>query len=806
MRNKINKMLMIGAGVVLLSYQIAAAQTPAKPPVKAPEAPGPTAPSLGSFDFGARGDGTDGDTARYERYRDLRDGVSSLFLLNKETPTYVFDASASNVGYHDQQYSVRYERHRLNFDFLWDSIPTNYSYQTVTPWSVGDNGVLTISPALRQQVQNRTAVGVPCAPGAAPAACGNPTQAASALANRSIYNSNFNPFEIASRRDTASFGLVYEATRHVDVNLSFATTRKSGYQPWAASFAFNNANELPLPLDHRTNDITAGVAWANPKGMFRLGWDGSFFDNQIQTLTWDNPIRSTDFNNGLTPPNGPFDPNGYSNGNGPAQGRMSLFPNSSMNVVSLMGLYKMPHRTSVNGTLQFTGQTQNEALIPWTINPLIATPSVYALFPNLATLPRSTADAEVKGLNALFNFNSRPNKHLSFNARYRYNDHDVQTPSFDATEYVRFDAVPEETGSPTEHFDSTRKTFDASATYTLNRWGAVRAGYGHDRWEREGRGFSDVGDNIFRVSYDAYANQYVTIRAAYEGSKRRGDGFVESGLDYEGVGGTQKGLRYYDEADRDRHRTSLVLSIMPVDTVDISVIYSAGRDKYVTDEFTPGRGQFGLLDADTDSFTVGVNFVPRTEVAFGANYGRETFSSLQESRNAAPPPSLEWLDPTRNWTLDNDEKVNTFMVYADILKAVKNTDIRFSYDYMDSDNAFVHGGPRIQQLNTNTSVTGTACPAGVSDCFIPLPDVTTSWNRFTADVKYFFRSNVGIGLAYWYEKLDVNDFATIDANGSVGFTPETGAVRLDYLGGLITGYGARDYTGNTFSVRLLYLF
>ena len=85
---------------------------------------------------------------------------------------------------------------------------------------------------------------------------------------------------------------------------------------------------------------------------------------------------------------------------------------------------------------------------------MITTPAVYAVFPNLASLPRSTAEAEVKGVNALLNFNSRPFRHLSFNVRYRYNDRDVQTPSFDSTEYVRFDAVPEDTGSPTHQFDS----------------------------------------------------------------------------------------------------------------------------------------------------------------------------------------------------------------------------------------------------------------------------------------------------------------------------------------------------------------
>ena len=70
----------------------------------------------------------------------------------------------------------------------------------------------------------------------------------------------------------------------------------------------------------------------------------------------------------------------------------------------------------------------------------------------------------------------------------------------------------------------------------------------------------------------------------------------------------------------------------------------------------------------------------------------------------------------------------------------------------------------------------------------------------------FFTRTVGFGFAYWYERLDVDDFSTIDANGSVAVAPATGTVRVDYLGALITGYGARPYRGNTASVRLLYLF
>jgi hypothetical protein len=94
----------------------------------------------------------------------------------------------------------------------------------------------------------------------------------------------------------------------------------------------------------------------------------------------------------------------------------------------------------------------------------------------------------------------------------------------------------------------------------------------------------------------------------------------------------------------------------------------------------------------------------------------------------------------------------------------------------------------------------------VSSCFIPLPNVTNSWNRFTMDYKVYLVERVGLGVAYWYEKFEVSDFNTIDTNGPVGFAAATGVPRIDWLGGLMTGYGSRPYKGQTFFARVLYRF
>jgi MtrB/PioB family decaheme-associated outer membrane protein len=795
-----HQLVLVVVTLVLVPWS-GAAQTPQP---SASQTPAPALPFTGTFDVGGLVTATDGDQARYERYRDTRDGVYSSFNLHRATGSYLFDANASHIGYRDQRYNATFIGRRVNFAFQWDSLPLNYSYLTRTPFVTNGN-TLTLDDSTQRAVQgptnaaaDGTAVGVPCAPGAPPAACGNPAQADQAKAARSIYNSLATPFDLRQGRDTAAFALNYAATRAIDIDARFRSSMKDGQQPWGASFAFNTAVELPQPLDQRTDDLTLGASWANPRGMFRLGWDGSWFNNQIQSLVWDNPIRITDFNNGLLPPNGPYDPNGYSNGNGPAQGRQAMAPSNMMHVISATGLYKLRGRTTLNGTVQVTSQNQDEALIPWTINPVINTPAVLAAFPHLAQLPRATAQAEAKGVNTLLNLSSRPYRRMNVTVRYRYNERDVRTPTFDATEYVRFDAVPEEIEEGLSHqFDTSRHIFDANASFTPVRWGTLRVGYGHEAVERHGRGFSDVGEHIFRASFDTFSSQYVSVRTSLDVARRRGQGFVETGIDYEaGPGGTQPTLRYYDEADRDRTRGTVLFTVMPRDTVDFYVQFAGGKDEYKPDDSVPVSrpGElFGLQEAAVKSWNVGLNFHPTDVVSFGANYGRDTYGSFQVSRNANPPPDPSWEDPSRNWTLDNDDGINTFTINLDLLRALRNTDIRFSYDLSDSNNSFVHGGPRIATLTSLNQ-------------FIPLPDVNNTWHRANIDVQYFFRTNTGIGFGYYFEKLDIVDFNTIDTNGPVGFAPETGDPRLDWLGGLITGYGNRPYTGHTTYVRVLYRF
>jgi len=776
MRNR----LMIGTAALLLaSATFAWAQD--KPQQKE------TAGQSGSVDVGGRFTSTSGDEARYERYRDLRSGANINLVFNKETANWTFDAKATNVGYRDQRYTMDFNSKRLKASFMFDSTPLNYGYGLRTPY-ICTAGSCTLDSGLRSQVQ--TSRGTGATPINSPTIVGVP-QTLAQIQTGTIYNSIAKSFDMQSRRDTIKADVRFSATDNIDLLLGINTYKRSGSMPWGVGFAFNNLVELPMVTDNRETEVRTGVEWASHQGMFSVMYEHSKFDNAIPSLTADNPLQASNWNS--TPGTG-WDPSGYTNAHGAANSKMAMSPSNSLDTVNWLGMVKLPGHTTANASFMMGANRQNEALIPWTTNAVVANATTYATFPGLASLPRDTAEMFVNYANAVMNVNSRPTQYLTLSARYRYNSRSDFTRPFEAVEYVRMDAVPEETGGESEPFNINRNTFDLNASLTPFTFGAVRFGYGYDRYEHGVRATEGYKDKTGRVSFDTTGNPYVTLRAMYEHTNREA---VNTDVeDIVGSGG-QPALRFYDEGSRNRDRFTLLADFNPLPSVGVTVSVASGKDDYQGADSTQ---EFGLLNNTNKAYTVGVNYAPTMKVNVGGDYERETYNSLQQSRNANPLPDPQFNDPARNWTLTNDEHVDTVTLYVDLLKLIQKTDMRLAYDWSKSDQAFIHGGPRIAAL-----------AATAPGQFIPLPNVTNDWKQLTFDVNYSLSKKIGIGLSLLHESFDVSDFATINTAGPQSLPlavlgTQTDKARIDWWGSLLTGYGNRPYSGTTGIVRVFYLF
>jgi MtrB/PioB family decaheme-associated outer membrane protein len=698
-------------------------------------------PGVNQIDIGLRGTvfGSNSDEARFQRYRDLRDGGTlDLFRFTKETKEYKFNLAADHLGYRDQRYSATFNDFgKVKATFEFNQIPLNYSNTTQSLYTSSAPGVLVLSDGIQSGIQNKTLT------------------LGSAMTGASV-------FDLQSKRSVADFRLNYSATDRVDFGLTMKNTLREGSQPYGATYGFSNDLEVPLPVDNRTTEMGAALQWSNDRGMAKVAYDGSFFRNNVSTLTWDNPWRVSDAAVG-----------------GPALGRMALAPDTDMNTGSAMGSIKLPGRSRATAFLSIANLTNNTSLIPFTTNTALPT----------IPLARPTADLTARVTSMNYNFTSSPTSILWFSARYRGYEYDNRSPEFYVGQTINYDTAVATLNSAAERIGFTRKTFDGDMAVSPFRYVSFRGGYTRESIDHGNPSNGEVTrfieqstEDTGRFSMDLTNVGWLTLRGVFEHSKRVGT--APDPLEMLSIG-EQPTLRQFDIADRNKDSFRGIVQVMPTSVFSVNASAGIGKEDY------PGA-YFGLRNNDNHVYSVGFDYVPIDAISAGVSYGYEKYTALQASRTANPltantlqylnDPTQQFNDPRRDWTDDSADLVHTWNGSFDLLKVIPKTEVKLGYDYSKAQSTYVYG------LAANTTL-----PAPVQ-----LPAVVNTLQRGTADVKYFLTSHLAAGLVYWYDKYDVNDFA-LGPQSSLAL-PATASPTTMYL-----GYYFRPYSANTFWGRLTYL-
>lgn len=733
-------------GILLAQWPAAAAgQEPQTgPPVVSAPAPQagaattefPVGGNTGHVDFGFRHDNVSGDAARFNRFRDTSQGPTfDNFRLEKETERWAFLGEARNLGYRDQRLSGELNAiGRLKVGFKWDQIPLFVSGDTRSLQTNAAKGVLSIDDGVQSAIENRTLT------------------LADAITRA-------NPFDMDSRRHIAAADVTYSASRDVDLVLRMTNTQRKGTH--LQSFGLLNSpgggisQELGIPVDTRTTDVKAIVEFANRQGMASAGLTGSWFDNRIPTVQFDNPLRSTDISGG------------------PSRGLAVMWPSSSLVSFVANGAYKLPAQTRAAAAISIGRADQNETLAPPSINTALVAPP----------LERATAAARADIVSMVYTLNSRPSSYLWLNARYRYYDYANKTPLFDTVPVVGDWAVG--TGQwESEPFSVRRQSADFDASVTPHKFVAFGAGYSHDASKATYRIFERTAEDTFRVSVDSTATAFFTVRLKYEFSRRTGSGFDEALLEEVGE---QPEMRHFDVADRDRSRLTGLATLTPVGWLALNGTLGIGRDDY-------RNTGFGLRDNRNRNYGFGADVTPSETVTLGVSYEREKYTASQYSRTAVPAGTAsgpnEFFDTRRDWWTDTADRVHTVSATLDFLKTIPKTDVRLSYGLSDGKATYVYGtmadAPRV-------ATPGVEAAVPIPQPFAPLK------NRITdsrVDVQYFIRPNVAIGAVYWYEDYRVDDFSL---NSTVINTLAIGTATV------YSGYLYRPYTAHVAWLKLSFL-
>jgi MtrB/PioB family decaheme-associated outer membrane protein len=748
--------IIVGITALLLVPSTAGAQTqaPAKPPAKAQaQAPGDVKPvNTGTAEVGVMGTSTTGDAARYERYRDLRDGLfmDNLRITRQDGP-WKLSFDGNHVGRKDQKYVGRaLNQGKVNAWFGWDQIPMLFSRSTVAIFQgdVPNNaGLLPIADNVQSAGQT-SAANIPL-----------------------LFPSNTQGFQLQTHRHIAEAGVKGMPNSDLTIRGVFRYTTREGIIPYGGSFGHSQLAETTLPTNHQTKDAEAGAEWSHDRLLIRGGYAGSFFHNDFNTLTLDNPWRLVDSTST------------------PSRGRLSLPPSNSFVAVNGMAALTLPARTHVtfsvtSGVLKDAG----DPLMPNTVNTATT---------GLLPLPRTTVDGRAETMAYNFNFTSRPAKKLQFLVRYRSYDYDNQTPEFGMVQRISYDNAPSNLATPvfTEPFSVLRKNFDADVNFLPFAGATVGVGYGRYEEERSHRIFENTVDDVTRVVFDIVGNKWYSVRTKYEHAQKRGHGFDEEVLiDV----AEQTGLRHFDVASRDRNRVTFIGTVTPSPILLFNVTVAAGNDDYL-------ESVMGVRDNNHRIYGAGFAATPRENMSFGATYSHENYLALSRSRQANPSTptgcvnvfpapagqvTCQFYDESRNWAVDSTDGAHSFLLNAEFLQIKNKFDVTLGWDTNRARGTYhyITGPVADRTLPEETPNVPSTLPTPTQ-----LPDVVSNLDRGTVDLVYSLSKRLGLGFSYWYEKYHVEDFA-LDAE-AVPNLATTNAVLIGYL--------YKPYTANTFFGKLI---
>jgi MtrB/PioB family decaheme-associated outer membrane protein len=715
----------------------------------AASAQGTSQPFGNWVDFGVRGTDISGDSARFERYRDLGDGLfMEAVRLNRETSNgWLLDVGGDHVGRLDQRYTGRFARPGTFKGVVqWDQIPMLMSNSSLTVFSGVGSGVLTVDDANQGEYGS----------------------------NESLFLATARDFDIKSRRHAFMTDLEYVATPEWTFSARGKYTDREGVIPYGGSFGHSVLSETAAPVNHTLKDLAADAEFARDPVLVRVGYTASLFTNQNTTLTWDNPFNLTDTTSSSS------------------RGRGSLPPSNTYYGVNSLVSVKLPHRSRVSAYASVGSLTDaGDPIMPFTINSAVA----------VDPLTRMTVDGEARTTAVNLNFTSRPTRLVNVALRFRSYDYDNRTPLFAVRQFESYDGSPTAVASQvcgvgdaicTEPFGVKRQNFDADLNLTPISAASIGVGYTRLDEDRSHRIFEATREDIARLSFDSVGTGLFTVRTKYEHSQRRATGnaagIEEHLAEVLGLAGEQPNMRHYDVAERDRDRVTLLGGVMASANVSVNASVAAGKDNYIRDEFIPDlESRFGLRDNTHRVLTLGFDAAPAERATVAASYSYERYKAFSTSRQASPGP--EFVDPSRDWSTDATDRVHSLLFLVDLTKLNDRVDVQVSYDFNRARALYVYGtGPVADRtLPEEVVAPSLATPEA-------LPPTLSQLHRAVTDLTYWVTDHLGVGGSYWFEDFNVEDF-TLDVES----TPNL--VRGNTM---LLGYLYRPYTTNTVWGRMVY--
>jgi MtrB/PioB family decaheme-associated outer membrane protein len=420
-------------------------------------------------------------------------------------------------------------------------------------------------------------------------------------------NSSLAPVRIEADRRTVSLAGELFAAKDWTVYADLSHQEKTGTGLTSGSF-LTDAVQLPQPIDYVTNTVETGFRWTSRVASFHLAYSGSWFQDNTDSLTWQNPYL-------------PIVP-------GSTQGQMALPPGNELQQLLAGGEARLPvfQATTLTYEASLGKLTQDQAFLP------------VSTLPGSPVLPESALDGDVHVSHYGLALSTRPLSKLYLRGKISYDGRDDHTIPL-TIPYVVTDTFPGGT-YVTPRYGEDRSRADGSADYRLLRWLRVGvAGEALFTHYSPGQVVTSTTNNRGwgHVTVNPLASLTLTAKA---GNARRKTAI----FDIDALPPSENPLlRAYDYAPRDRNFFSLSGSWAVTSSLTWSIEGFWADDAY---RLSP----LGLQSSRERRASTTVSWVPTETLSlyFDSSYQRQV--TLQNGEVVTAAPFWQALDGEYFWT------------------------------------------------------------------------------------------------------------------------------------------------------------
>jgi MtrB/PioB family decaheme-associated outer membrane protein len=550
---------------------------------------------------------------------------------------------------------------KFDYNLAWRELPRRQFNTTSTIFAQSGNNSLVLPAGW---------VDAPLTPGM--------TELDSSLVSRNI----------ESDRSVLEIGGRYLPTNRFSFSADYRRQEQDGLKMYGGS-TFTNASVLPMPFDYTTDEVDIGLRYNGDSSFVSLSWYLSDFQNENQSLQWENPFTPSPGADTLA---------------------MAQAPDSEFSQITLAAGYSWPDlRTVMSASASIGEIDQSSALLPYTINPLVAADA----------LPRSSLDGSVDTTNIAFSLTSRIIDKSRIRLTYRYDERDNGTPQ-DTWNRVITDMIVSGDLEQNIPYSFERTIFSISGDYDLFRQLRLSAGYDYKELDRDFQEVAsqDESSGWGRVRWRPGNTVEIDLRG---GTAKRDVDLYDEGVAVSL--GQNPLMRKYHLAYRFREFGELKFTWSPLE-VPVSIVLNG---LYADDDYQ--ESQIGLTSGEELSYTADFSWSFSETGSLYVNYGVDSLESVQLG-------SEFFGDP--DWRGTNDDDFTTIGAGIHLRQISDNIDLLLDYSHSEGESQIVIDDA-----------------ASAAD---PFPDLNTTIDYLRLSLAYQRSERLGFDLNLSYQTFEADDW------------------------------------------------